>query len=195
MKPISVEMEQAVVDAISSTMEDMAFEQIERISEADARALMDAPCLRNDPNDRHIMELSEGLQYLSQSIEQIWAALSLIDPIQGEITIEVPRQYAAQMTEELFGPADEQYSEDLLRDTLAEVLNTMAGLFVKALIPSYQEYSLGLPATGCGDTVPKQTQSQSYYFDLSGQVMTVSLMIDAPIEFEDLKATEQEVLS
>ncbi|MCX6640568.1 MAG: chemotaxis protein CheX [bacterium] len=195
MSDISREMEAALVDSVSRTMEDMAFEQIEQLSEADAKAILEAPQMGNFDGENSYAGLGEGLMCLPQSNEQIWAALNLIDPIQGEIIIEVPQGYAAMMTESLFGPADDPYAEDLLRDALAEVLNTLAGLFVKALIPSSREYSLGFPATGTGSSPNLQPGAKTWYFDLSGQIMTVTMSIGEFGEFNLGAVTQREVIS
>ncbi len=73
------------------------------------------------------------------------AALLFHEPYQGEIRIALPRRLLAEIAENLSGPGESELAEPLLKDVLAEILNTVAGRFLDELLPADQTFRIGLP--------------------------------------------------
>jgi len=112
----------AMVNAVTETMENMAFEQVEEAVEPTAAPTGDI----------------------------IWATMPVICPATAEISIELSKEYARAITEALFGFIENGPDDNIIRDALAEMLNTIGGRFMAQLTPSHQEFELGLPKVGAG---------------------------------------------
>jgi CheY-specific phosphatase CheX len=122
------------------------------------------------------MEVTAGLsdEEAPYDDELLWSGIDVAAPFQGRITLVMPQGLALEMTETMFGFGEiETPLEDLARDTLAEIINTLAGRLMAGIVPEDQTFELGLPETGEGwpDThAPKQE------FRLSVEGETVFLL-------------------
>jgi hypothetical protein len=65
--------------------------------------------------------------------------------------LEVSEDYGMRLAEEVYGEVDCETSETAIRDTLGEILNTIAGRFLDQIVPDEQVFQFGLPSTGCGE--------------------------------------------
>jgi CheY-specific phosphatase CheX len=140
-------LESALTNAVSETMENMAFEQVDSLQP-------DAPRQEN---------------------RNLWAVLPIIKPISGEISIQLSADYARVLTESLFEGSDGIPTAEMVRDALAEILNTIAGRFMSRLIPTKEEFELGLPRVNLGKCPFEKTKTISRDFDVGGQILTAYL--------------------
>ncbi len=161
-------VELALAEAISRTMEDMAFEQIapvidnERIETFEAAKSTGSTGEKPNSEEGGINE--ETLEVQTEQRERLWSICPLIYPMEGEIIILLESEQAQQISEVLFGFIEEERSEEIINDTMSEVLNTIAGCFMKELIPPDQEYEIGFPRTGRGEhPVPEQLAAEMYF--------------------------------
>ncbi len=144
----------SLMTALKKTMEDMAFEEVEFL----------------------------GCDMVTPVIpeENLWARLAILQPFAGEICIEVSAGYARLVTEALYGEVSEDVTDESVGDALAEILNTIAGVFMKEYTPHDKSFELGLPLIGKGamTNVPQKILSLS--FDVGGQVLTAFVAEGSP---------------
>ena len=111
--------------AISQTMENMTFEDVEVVTNETVD-----PYLGND---------------------KLWAVLPVVEPYSGELILEVPMACAKILAGVAYGEIDAEPSLEEMQDLVAEILNTLAGRFLDQLTPSGEKFQLGLPTTGKGE--------------------------------------------
>ena len=117
-------LQAALSHAIARTMENMTFDEIE---------VVDIPLNPEITRDG------------------MWATLSILNPIKGEVVLELSRELGAQLAREVYGVAvGSAISDESVRDVIAEILNTLAGRFIDRLVASQFKFELGLPNTGNG---------------------------------------------
>ncbi len=77
-----------------------------------------------------------------------WSSMMINDPVQGEVRLAVPSELLQQITANVFGLDEEEVTTSQGYDILNELLNTIGGLFMTNLLPSDQQYKIGLPNLG-----------------------------------------------
>lgn len=147
-------IESSLMTALTKTMEDMAFEEIEFLGRD-----MVTPVIPED---------------------NLWARLAILQPFEGEICIEVSAGYARLVTEALYGAMPEDITDEAVGDALAEILNTIAGVFMKAYTPHDKSFELGLPSTGKGIMNNILPKILSLSFDVGGQVLSAFVVEGIP---------------
>jgi CheY-specific phosphatase CheX len=117
----------ALWEAVSKVFENMAFEEV-------------------DP-------VENNSQYQESSPKKLWAVLPILQPVSGEIFTCMSSKCAQQITENIYGLQcqDSEVAQNAVLDALAEILNTIGGRFMSALLPSNQGFELGFPTTGKGE--------------------------------------------
>ena len=113
----------AMIEAVQQTLENMVFMEV--IEE------------RGTPTDIPATELT-------------WSSMLINDPIQGEIRLAMPSELLKKISGNVFGIDDEEVTTSQAYDILNELLNTIAGLFMTKLLPTDQEYKIGLPSLEAG---------------------------------------------
>lgn len=114
---------QAMIDAISQTLENMAF--LEVIPHYDQ-------------------------EYEIPLEELVWTSLLINDPIQGELKLALTKGTLKDLTGAVFSLSEDEITDAQMTDILHELLNTIAGLFLTSLLPDNQTYKIGLPESGEG---------------------------------------------
>ena len=122
-------IDEAMAEAVATTMENMFFLEIEAAEDA-------CP----EPADALLN-----------------TRLRITEPVQAKIALEVPRAMLLELTEGLFEAEEEEAGEEdlakreqVLFDTLAEILNTIAGQFMGLTVDDDEVFRLGLPQTTAG---------------------------------------------
>lgn len=86
---------------------------------------------------------------------ECWTTLLLHDPVQGEFRMQMSQQMLMNISESIYGLLGEKMTAQVLEDTLAEMINTVAGHFLNKVLPEEQIYQLGLPELGRGEPPAK----------------------------------------
>lgn len=89
--------------------------------------------------------------------EGFCATLLVHDPVQGELRMFMPESLLRQIAAGIHASAAQDVPEQKLRDIMTELLNTIAGLFLAAILPENQAFDLGLPSldeVDCRDLGP-----------------------------------------
>lgn len=120
-------LRQAMKDAISQTLENMLF-----------------------------LEATEHYDqnYAIPAEELTWANLALQAPIQGEIRLALPKGVLKALTGSVFLLEEAKISQTHMDDILAEILNTIGGIFMTNLLADKQIFKIGLPEQGQGALPP-----------------------------------------
>lgn len=72
-------------------------------------------------------------------------ALAIHEPLQSTMQIVMDEDLGRLITATIWSRQKDSVDEQMCRDALAELLNTIAGRFMKALLPADQTFQLGLP--------------------------------------------------
>ncbi len=113
----------SLCDAVARTIEEMTFQPIDEIIE----------------------EQPEPTTYTNT----IWAILPLNKPLEGEMLIEFPLEYAKNFTINMYSLEDDnEVKDEMINDLVAELANTIGGRFLGEFVPPDQDFSLGIPKTG-----------------------------------------------
>ena len=134
----------AMVNAVTETMENMAFEQVE-----------------------------EAPQTSAPTGDLIWASMPVIRPAKAEISLELSNEYAKAVTEALFGFMENGPDENIVRDALAEMLNTIGGRFMAQMTPAKLEFELGLPSVGTGKSKVSTNDAAAVNFNVGEHILRV----------------------
>ena len=74
--------------------------------------------------------------------------LLVLDPCPGELRLIMPRVLANEIAIVLYSAAAEDITEQVLLDFMAELLNTIAGHMMSAMVPEECVFGLGIPEAG-----------------------------------------------
>ncbi|MCZ6820073.1 MAG: chemotaxis protein CheX [Calditrichaeota bacterium] len=142
-------LETSLSSAVATTLENMTFEEIEVVDEPASAEISD---------------------------DMIWAAVPILQPHEGELVVRVAPEYAKILAEEVFGSADEAISDAAVKDVIAEMANTIAGRFMNELVPSDEEFRLGLPNTGVGKFQEGSDQVTSILINVGEHPLVTSVI-------------------
>lgn len=108
-----------------------------------------------------------------QQGERLTASLLIHDPVQGELRLDMPVPLLRALGETVFAMPAEELGESVPKDLLAEILNTIAGVFLTRLLPQDQPYRLGLPEL---ESPPMEeiSASHTWFFTIEGMPFSLS---------------------
>lgn len=78
--------------------------------------------------------------------DPVWVSLLVLDPTQGEFHLVLSRTLLDEISANIYGPGAE-VTEQQSSDLLAELLNTILGRFMGAILPK-ETFKLGIPKKG-----------------------------------------------
>ncbi|MFQ5649182.1 MAG: chemotaxis protein CheX [bacterium] len=143
------ELKASLSKAVFDTMENMTFEEVEIID-----------------NEEEVVMSTENL---------IWSVLPLNKPYAGELVVRVSKDYGKALAEEVLGLMAGEVSDETVTDILAEIANTLAGRFMDNLVPSDEEFQLGLPRAASGHPAEGQQEVVSIPVKVGEHAMIVSV--------------------
>lgn len=111
-------LQDKITAVMEETLENMAFISIEECS-AEEAAELDQP--------------------------QLGVNLLITEPVLFEMHLNTSKELLYQLAENMYAMDREELDEQLINDLLAEILNTVAGLFMSAVLPPETKFALGLP--------------------------------------------------
>ncbi len=154
------DLTQVVSTAVSATFEGMAFTDAE--------------------------PLGEG-SFPPAGSEVFLAGLDVIKPAGGRVSIVLPVRLAREIADNIYSINENAPTEEMITDTVAELLNTLAGLIVGAVAPDTAAFALGLPETsridrwqgavvsgqGSGIAQKGPETGKTFFFTVSGETLSV----------------------
>lgn len=136
-------LQDAMFEAASDTLENMAFMQVVPIKD------------RRDE-------------------QKYYSRLEILAPVKGVMTLIVSPELAREIAEGLMDPDDEPPPVEVMLDTLAELLNTIAGGMMRKLVADDETFTLGLPETFSEDYVDLKKPFELARFQIDGQAFTLA---------------------
>ena len=138
----------ALQQAVADTFENMAFQEMTPVPVNP----MPAPVLR--------------------SFRQ--ASMSVFVPVQGTLVITLSPAMLKAVTANVYGIDNEEVEPQMEADTLAEVLNTISGSWMRSITDVDQPYELGLPDTASADYIDSKTAELHCIFSADGDFLEVA---------------------
>ncbi len=144
-------LDQIVVAAVSETLENMAFMEVVHDESLEAEA----------------------------ADETLTAGLLSHEPVPGELRLTMPHSLLAKVAEAAYALPAESLEEQILKDLLAELLNTVSGRFLTLLLPPDQNYRLGLPEIDGESALLPEAAERSWHFRMDGEPFTLKIRGEA----------------
>ncbi|PLX84979.1 MAG: hypothetical protein C0617_05865 [Desulfuromonas sp.] len=139
MSPNTGAVDEALVRSVTETLENMVFAEI-------------------NP--------SEEKAWAASADPALWASLPLLVPLYGNLWLGMPRSLLVRVVTMAYALPEEELADRMLNDTLAEILNTLAGRLLNLLVPAHQTFRLGLPETGKAPGTSSEETLRHWYFAL-----------------------------
>lgn len=134
--------------AVSDTFENMAFQELEPIPVNP----LPLPVLRS---------FRQG-------------SMTVYSPLQGTLVITISPTMLRSVTAGVYGMDPEEIDSGMEADALAEMLNTMAGAWMRSVTDAEQQYELGLPDTSDADYVDSKSAQMHCVFSSDGDFIEVA---------------------
>ena len=100
------------------------------------------------------MEVEHTKDPMPPTEETMGVSLLIHDPVQWELAMSMPRRMVLDIASAVYAMSEEDISEELVQDLLAEILNTVAGRFLSEVLLPNETFTLGLPETCPVDGCP-----------------------------------------
>ncbi len=98
-----------------------------------------------------VNECMEGLAFMQVShISFYWAKIEVLQPVKGLLTIAFPKQLMRDIVKAAYGELVSELDENMLKDAVGEIANTVTGILLNTLLPEETPFELGLPQIGTG---------------------------------------------
>lgn len=114
------EIMEIIFNSVSGALEEMAFSEVDHPESAGENKLPDSFC---------------------------WSHLSILEPAEGDISIVVPLELAYDLVSGIYAMSKAPPSDEILKDSIAELLNTIAGLIMEKVVDEDTLFKIGLPET------------------------------------------------
>lgn len=134
---------EAAVEAVTLTLENMVFEQPQLLETS-----IVAPPHPKKQENRESQKSSQSYD-AGEEIGLVWASIPILAPYYGKISVVLAETFARDLAQNLYS-GDDCKAHDLFLDVLAEILNTLAGRFMIALLGGVSNFEIGFPSTGKG---------------------------------------------
>ena len=93
----------------------------------------------------------------------LWAGIDILEPCSMRIVICVPEMLAREIVAELFAlDSPDSVEHEMINDTMAEIINTIAGRVMTSMLGDEQTLVLGLPETGRGGAEEEWDETLSF---------------------------------
>jgi CheY-specific phosphatase CheX len=148
--------------------------------------MMDLPGHFSEALVTAVLETFENLAFMEPEyrpekterifVEALCCNLPIRAPLQGDMEIAMNKDLAALIAGTIWSVQKTAVDEQMCKDTVAELLNTIAGRFMKAIVPEDQVFELGLPKMSLCTAVTSEDR-RPYPFILDGEVFLLSLKI------------------
>ncbi len=118
-----------------------------------------------------------------ESADERWVTLLIHNPVQGEFRLQMSQRMLESIAESIYGLSGDELNEQLLDDTLAEMINTVVGHFLNKALPQEETYQLGLPEMGRGACPPGEKGDLVSDFSVEGEALRLVASGDALFRF------------
>ncbi|MEF2144736.1 MAG: chemotaxis protein CheX [Desulfovibrionaceae bacterium] len=112
----------------------------------------------------------------ASSSDYLWSRVRVLEPCEGAVTMVFPRKLLTLAAAAIFGE-DERIREQTLWDTLAEIVNTVAGRILGELLSEDRTFKLSVPESGTG--WPSKSGDPEIYMTESGGFVVMTSGLEA----------------
>lgn len=156
----------ALKESVGKTIEHMAFSEAEcfdDIENAEQYSTVGSPW---DPEERGAFHRVK---------------IAVEAPFQAEIFLACAHELSQEVADTIFSASGNQVSEELAYDTVAELLNTITGVFLRTFIPAGQTFVISLPEpwTEEDDSLLRQATDRNEHvaFLINGRTMVFYFLV------------------
>ncbi|MEA3465480.1 MAG: chemotaxis protein CheX [Thermodesulfobacteriota bacterium] len=146
MEQLKKFLHKKITEVLEETLENMAFVGIEECSEIEASELKQ---------------------------EMMGVNLMITDPELLEMRLNTSKELLYQIAETMYTMDRDELEEQLINDLLAELLNTLAGRFMSAIIPTETNFSLSIPELA--EDEDESTSDLKYYYIAEDYPLSVEI--------------------
>lgn len=141
-------LDQSMAEAVADTFENLAFMEVVPVESDEDPAAIPSP---------------------------VAASILILEPVVGDISLTLPRQLAMQVAETIYNLAHDAITPEMIRDIVAEFLNTLGGKFLNEFLEPGRMYSLGTPEPGEVASALCEEFVRTWCFMAEGMKFTVTL--------------------
>ena len=105
------------------------------------------------------------------------ATMTIYSPLQGALVMTISPTMMQSVTANVLGIDLEDVDAGMQSDVLAEMLNTMAGAWMRKITDVSQPYELGLPDTAEVDYIDSKTAEIHCVFNADGDFIEVAFFL------------------
>ena len=102
------------------------------------------------------------------------ASMAVFSPVQGTLVITISPSMLRSVTSGVIGLDPEEIDASMESDALAEMLNTIAGGWMRSITDAGEPYELGLPDTSLVDFIDRSTAQMYCVFNADGDFIEVA---------------------
>jgi len=133
-----------------------------------------AECLEN----MAFMEVFPAGPDAAEPEDPAWVSLLVLEPTQGEFRLALSRPLLDAIGANIYG-FDTEMTDRQSADLLAELLNTILGRFMGAILPM-EAFKLGIPEAGTADWPPIEPEASHWHFTAEEHPLSI-IVSGAPI--------------
>ena len=100
--------------------------------------------------------------------------MTVYSPVQGTLVMTISSSMLCSVTASVYGVDPEDINASMESDSLAEILNTIAGSWMRGITDTGQAYELGLPDTNEADYIDCKTADLHCVFNADGDFIEVA---------------------
>jgi len=112
-------------------------------------------------------------------------SLLVHDPVQGEFKLVMENSLLKHLTSIVYGSVSSVVTEQTEADLLDELLNTIAGRFLSAILPVDKSFSLGIPENSNGSLLLTDSYAISRSFIIEGMYFTLAIRGESLLALEN----------
>ena len=139
-------VEEALVQAVFTTLEEMSFSDVTKES----------------------IESVGGM-----SSDLIYASVKVNQPRPGQVVLYLPKKLAVTLTEATYGMMEEEPSLEVIHDTMGEFISTMAGCALAKILSENEIFMLDIPERGMKQAPDMSGGQEALVFSIEGEVFVV----------------------
>lgn len=120
----------------------------------------------------------------SYDLEARGASLLVHDPVQGEFQMIMEKSLLKYLAAIVYGPMSGELTEQSEGDFLDELLNTIAGRFLSAILPEDKSFTLGIPERFSAPFLVPAPPVFSWNFVVEGMYFTLLVTGESLVALE-----------
>lgn len=108
---------------------------------------------------------TENIDWVNHT--SLYTAILILHPFAGELRLIMPRPLAMNMAQNIYA-MEEEPSEEILNDLVAETINVIAGRLMSHILGPDEKFKIGLPETGEESFLQTDAFKMAIDFDAEG---------------------------